>query len=273
MTSVSIRPAPSPLDPWGPRLVDRDDRLVFETMGTVASLAVPAGIDPGLRDRVQGCLADWDARFSLFRPASEGARVDRGELTVAQASGRFRRAFRTAETWRERTDGAFSPYPPSGGLDLAGVVKALAIREAGDLLIEAGATDWCLDVGGDVLVAGSPAPDRGWKAGVCDPSDRQTLVTAHEFGPGSGVDTPVLRALATSGTSERGEHIWRSDHELAQVSVLAADIVTADVLATAILARGEELIVPAIERWDADVLAIGVDGRLLASPAFAAPRG
>jgi thiamine biosynthesis lipoprotein len=81
-------------------------------------------------------------------------------------------------------------------------------------------------------------------------------------------------ALATSGSAERGEHIWtRTDlprSPFAQVSVAAADIVTADVLATAIVAGGHPMLDLACERWDVDVLAVGRDGELRATPGMRA---
>jgi thiamine biosynthesis lipoprotein len=59
--------------------------------------------------------------------------------------------------------------------------------------------------------------------------------------------------------------------EFIQVSVAGPDIVTADVLATAIVAGGRELLDVAALEWDVDVLAITRDGELLATPGFRAP--
>jgi thiamine biosynthesis lipoprotein len=52
--------------------------------------------------------------------------------------------------------------------------------------------------------------------------------------------------------------------------VVADDIVTADVLATAIVAGGEEMLTEACARWDIDVLAVQTDGGLRATPGFRA---
>jgi thiamine biosynthesis lipoprotein ApbE len=48
------------------------------------------------------------------------------------------------------------------------------------------------------------------------------------------------RAVATSGNSERGEHIWRQSDDFDQASVVASDLVTADVWATVLIAGGAE---------------------------------
>ena len=80
------------------------------------------------------------------------------------------------------------------------------------------------------------------------------------------------RALATSGSAQRGDHIWRGGElapaDFVQVSVMADDIVTADVLATAIVAGGPAALDDITDRWDVDVLTVARNGRLMATPRF-----
>ena len=261
---------PDPLHPWGPRLVDGPTRLVFETMGTVASLAAPGGMDAELRDRVQQVFAELDARLSPFRFDSQLSRVNAGELAVSEAGPEVRRAFELAHTWYLETAGAFTPYAPGGGVDLNGVAKAMAIADAGELLTAHAVGDWCLNVGGDVLVHGlDHESDRGepWTAGIVHPGDSQSLLSIYRFA------SPRTSAIATSGVTERGEHIWRTDRrdaedQFIQVSVVAGDIMTADVLATALLAGGQDLLGEALRRWPIDVLAVTRAGQNLATSAF-----
>jgi thiamine biosynthesis lipoprotein len=61
-----------------------------------------------------------------------------------------------------------------------------------------------------------------------------------------------------------------ADDTFSQVSVAAADIETADVLATAILAGGVTTMQLVQEKYDIDVLACAHDGRVWASPVFQA---
>jgi thiamine biosynthesis lipoprotein len=54
--------------------------------------------------------------------------------------------------------------------------------------------------------------------------------------------------VATSGSSERGDHIWptkgtRAEDQFLQVSVAAIDLITADIWATAIVAGGPEALI------------------------------
>lgn len=262
----------------------------FVCMGTVVSLTVP--VRPGAAlpadlDRleaatsaVQDQFAALDAQFSLYRPDSEASRIARGELALLQASPLMRDLYADAVRWRRRTGGAFTPERPDGILDLGGLVKGYAIAEAGRSLAALGLHDWCLNAGGDVLVSGSPAPSPAgaspWLAGIVDPADRRTLLGAYPL----GTQAPARLALATSGSAERGDHIWTVGlrgpsgsrrAEFAQVSVAAQDIVTADVLATAIVAGGRATLDAVTVRWDVDVLAVAHDGGLLATPGFRAP--
>lgn len=227
-------------------------------MGTVASIAFP-GAPPGPRtlQEIRSSFARLEDQFSLYRPGSEISRLARGELHGPEASPAFRETYAQALQWRSLTHGAFTPHRPDGVVDLSGIVKAQAMDAAAALLLGAGAVDWMLNVGGDILVHG--APEGGdWRAGIVDPLDRSVLLA------GIGLADP-WRAIATSGTAERGEHIWRLPQAtpFVQVSVLSADIVSADVLATAILAGGVDTLNHATDTWDIDVVCADRTGGLM----------
>ena len=106
-------------------------------------------------------------------------------------------------------------------------------------------------------------------AGIVDPSDRTKLATAVSL-------TPSLRGLATSGYSERGDHIWRpvapavADAQFIQVTVVADEIIKADVMATAILAGGPATMLELLAKHQVEVLAIDAAGRTHATSCFAA---
>lgn len=247
-------------------------------MGTVVSLTMPVDAAAGgasVEDELATAAAvvvrifrELDQTFSLYRPDSEASRLARGELSLPNASTNMRKKYEEALEWRLRTAGAFTPERPDGVLDLSGLIKASAIQEAGTSLLALGRQDWCLNAGGDVLVSGSPVPGTAepWETGIVDPADRGVLLAGYSLG-----GRRRHAALATSGSAERGDHIWAGtskDKAFVQVSVAAADIVTADVLATAIVAGGLPMLDRATDGWDIAVLAVGADGVLLATPEF-----
>ena len=233
--------------------------LTFATMGTVVSLRLE---DADAVDLVETVFHRWDEQFSLYREDSELSCIARGDIRLTEASQSLRTCYALALDWRERTQGVFTPHRADGVIDLSGVVKALAIAEAGAALTARGPANWSINAGGDVLVSGD-AGHPEWSVGIVDPSDRGELIASVPL-------RHPLRAVATSGSAERGEHIWTAlngePSPFRQVSVFAADIVTADVLATAIVAGGETTLNEMTERFAIDVLAVRRDGQLLATP-------
>ncbi len=241
--------------------------LVFETMGTVVTLVTAQLLEPPVAQSVQDAFRALDERFSLYRPESEATRVGHDRTALASASPEYLEVYWAAVAWSDATDHSFTPHRPDGVVDLSGVVKARAIQAASDVLGAAGVTDWCLNAGGDVLVAGAQPDGTPWVVGIVDPHDRTSLWTQFATRPGR-------LAVATSGIQERGEHVWRlaSDDTFTQVTVAAADIETADVLATAVLAGGVTILELAQQKYDIDILASARDGRIWASPVFTGPR-
>ncbi len=243
---------------------------VFTSMGTVVSLTAPTGI-PSADDltAVECAFSHRDERFSLYRPSSEASLVANGSRTLQRSSEAMREAYGAAMAWYSRTGGVFTPHRPDGVIDLAGTVKADAVAEAGRVLHAAGIHDWMINAGGDILWSGSHG-ERPWQVGVVDPLERGQLLCSLAVPAGRG-------ALATSGTAERGDHVWRArtpdSGVFRQVSVLAEDITTADVLATTILAGGEEIMDDALDRFSVDVLCVDMEGGILASGAFRRARG
>jgi thiamine biosynthesis lipoprotein len=241
-------------------------RHVFATMGTMVSLdTADSAVSADLMAKVEAEFSAIDETFSLYRPDSELSRVASGQLALTASSAELRAQYAEALLWRNSTNGAFSPHRPDGVIDLNGIVKAIAIDRAGAVLDRAGIPRWCLDVGGDILVR-DPA-SAPWLLGIADPDARQALLCAVTV---SG----QRRALATSGSAERGDHIWSNVNAEApafrQVTVMAEDIVTADVLATAIVAGGRPALDDFTARFRIDVLTLDAAGELAATPGLVA---
>lgn len=251
--------------------------MIFETMGTTVSITCP-NLPARATMEVRETFRRYDLSCSLWIADSEASQFSRGEITLDATSGLFRDAFLECEAWEAETRGAFTPRIPTGGWDVQGIAKALAIRAAGQVLESYGATNWLINAGGDIATSGTRADGQPWTSGIVDPEDRSRLVSR------ARLDGRVS-ALATSGTAERGEHIWRALGPIAggtaahnaafpqrgvlfsQVSVAARDIVTADVWATAIMSGGPATLGLAAQH-DVEVLAFSPTAGWYATPMF-----
>lgn len=248
-------------------------RAVFPAMGTVVSVdwAAPQGASSqgatSMLRTLEQVFADLEKDFSLYRPDSELSRIASGTVKLEDASESIRLGYARALEWRSATRGAFTPHRPDGVIDLNGIVKAVAIEQAGLALDAAGALNWCVNAGGDILCS---AQSSGRTLGIVDPGHRAQLLCSVTL-------DGQRRALATSGSTERGDHIWSSTvsqgSRFIQVTVAANDIVTADVLATAVVSGGKEALDWATEHWDVDVLTVDAAGDLLATPGIASALG
>ena len=213
-------------------------------------------------------LRALDATFSTYRADSEISRLDRGELTLADASPLVHEVIGLCEQARRRTGGAFDARLPAPGgghrYDPSGLVKGWAAERAFARFRSLAGVDVYLNAGGDV-VASRTAPDgAAWRIGIEDPRAPGRLVGAVAVRGG---------AVATSGTAHRGAHIIDPStgvacDELASVTVVGPTLTWADVLATAAFVRGADGLdlLPRDEGYEG--LAVGRDGRLLRTPGF-----
>lgn len=228
---------------------------VEDVMGTVVSVDVrradPVAAAAAL-DEAFAVLHAADERFSPFRPDSELSRLDRGEVSDDELSADMREVLAIAARARADSGGVFDIRTPDGQLDTNGVVKGWVAQRAADGLLAAGVTDFCLNAGGDVVARGEPEPGRPWQVAVRDPADPDTVIAVVALRDG---------ALATSGTYERGAHVWDGrtgsrDVPLVAATVVAADLTVADVLATTVLAMGQDGAQWALAHGAAAVLAV-----------------
>ncbi|MEY4532630.1 MAG: hypothetical protein RI926_399 [Actinomycetota bacterium] len=246
----------------------------FDTMGTMVSIRIAdAEISEHTADdsvisvlnELEHEFARLNEKYSLYRDDSEISQVAAGALSLADASEEMREEYARALHWREKTDGAFTPHRPDGVIDLSGTIKAVAIDAASKMLHSAGFDNFSVNVGGDLTTSGNQGLDeRGWVTGIVDPEDRGTMIAAVRL-------TAEFPAMATSGSAERGEHIWlrpETTKDFVQATVIAEDIITADVLATAIISGGHATLDQITQNFAVAVMTVAPDGSLQANAHF-----
>jgi thiamine biosynthesis lipoprotein len=178
---------------------DRGLRRVDPVMGTVVTIDVrDPGVDPAAADAALVYLHDIDARFSPFRPESEVSRLARGEIREDECSPDLRHVLSLCEDLRRTSDGYFDirGHRPDGLLDPCGMVKGWAVEEASRIIEAAGARDYFINAGGDVIAAGGPEPGGSWRVGIRHPRevDRLAAVLAVR-------DRPIAHGPATDGAA------------------------------------------------------------------------
>lgn len=246
-------------------------------MGTVFSFHGRTQLSETELQEVMGAacakLHEADRIFSLYKPESPLSRLARGETSVAQLEPVVDHVWTLCDQWELRTGGYFSAFTPKRTFDPSGLVKTWAAQQAIDVLLSAGVTDFSVNAGGDIWLSDDLTDETDWKVGISKP----VSIASEDAGVLTVVNLKdtKFRALATSGTAERGEHIWNpqsasmASNELVQVSVLATDLVTADVWATAAFAEGPASLDRIAREPGVSALYVYADGRIDGTNGFA----
>lgn len=191
-------------------------------------------------ERVFAFFRSIDERFSPRKGTSEVARLNAGSLTEATCSAEMREVLRRCEETRLLTRGYFDIRRRDGTQDPSGLVKGWAINRAAKLLENEGFRNFSVEAGGDIQVRGRNAAGTPWRIGIRNPFAREQIVQ---------VIHSDRHGVATSGTYERGQHIYdphdydRTITDIVSLTVVGPDVYEADRFATAAFAMGREGIV------------------------------
>lgn len=160
-------------------------------------------------------------------------------------------------------------------LDYGGIAKGYAVDRAWDALRARGYTDFMVNLGGNLRVAGHARPGAPWRVGVRDPFARERVLGVVELREGE--------ALATSGNYERFvviegrrvAHIMdprsgRPCEGLAGVTILGPGAMDADALSTSCFVLGLKE-APALVARRAGVEALFVTDNPAAPAVYATP--
>lgn len=166
-----------------------------------------------------------DEKYSPFKSTSEVGKLNRGE----KVSDEMQKILKLAEETKRLTNGYFDIRKPDGKVDPSGIVKGWAIKNGADILRKLGYKHFYVDAGGDAEIVGA------FKWGIRNPFNVKEIVK-------------VLKlkdvGIATSGTYERGQHIYNplsgrnTITDIVSMTVIGSDVYEADRFATAAFAMG-----------------------------------
>ncbi len=213
--------------------------------------------DARISEKVFAYFASVDERFSTHKEGSEISQINRGEILKHEYSTEMKEVFQLAEKTKQETRGYFDIHTLDGYLDTSGIVKGLAIWRAGALLKQARCKNFYIEAGGDIESCGHNSSGMLWRVGIKNPFDTTDIVK---------IITPNARGVATSGTYERGQHIYdpinrtRKVDDIISMTVIGANVYEADRFATAAFAMGSNGIDFIEDRPDLEGYSIDVKG-------------
>lgn len=211
-------------------------------MGTTASVhcndAVTEELFSSVVQDVRSELERLEFMFSVFRTDSEISRINTGELHHLDASPEVVEVLDACAWLEQASDGAFSirRSRTETQINPSGFVKGWAAEKSAQLLAAASLQHWYIGIGGDFQLHGGLSGETPWSIGIADPRDATQLVGTVDVFNG---------AVATSGTAERGTHIWNPKTgapaaEFLSVTVIGPSVIWADAYATTVFVMGEE---------------------------------
>jgi thiamine biosynthesis lipoprotein len=198
-------------------------------MGMPITVRIEGSTDQPIK-KVFNFFKQVDQRFSTYKKNSEVSKLNRGELKKSELSDQLKLVQKLCQETKLETDGYFDPIDKSNNFDPSGIVNGWAINEAGKILRKEDIKIFFIDAGGDIQVSG-----KIWKVGIRNPFSVKEIIKVIEV---------KSEGVATSGTYERGQHIYNPKtgtevEEIVSLTVIGSNIYEADRFATAAFAMGK----------------------------------
>ena len=178
-----------------------------------------------------------DEVFSTYKENSIISQLKREEIEISSCSNEVQEVWGLCKKTMELTDGAFNPWLK--GFDPSGLVKGWAAQKCGEIFEKYGVENSLVNAAGDLalrgglLTGGEVTP---WEIGIRNPEIKDEIVESFKINTG---------AIATSGSYEKGAHIYDPFTNLIaigarSVTVIGPDAAIADALATALMVSGKD---------------------------------
>jgi len=163
--------------------------------------------------------------------------------------------------------------PPGTGFDAGGIGKGLAADLVVEETLAAGAAGVCVNLGGDVRVAGQPPAGTTWTFAIEHPWARTPLVRLGLGGGAVATSTTLRRTWDLGG--QRYHHLIDpatgvpAATDLTSATVVTGQAWAAEVLAKAVLMRGRDRSFEVLD-VHAEALVVAIDGAVAVTPGLRA---
>ncbi|MGA2910911.1 MAG: FAD:protein FMN transferase [Candidatus Microgenomates bacterium] len=167
-----------------------------------------------------------DEEYSPYKETSQVAKLNRGE----EVSSEMKMILGLSEDLKKETNGYFDIRRLDGKIDPSGIVKGWAIKNGAEILKKLGYKRFYVDAGGDAEIVG-----KNWTWGIRNPFNVSEIVKVLELSD---------CGIATSGTYERGQHIYDPIGkkniilDIVSLTVIGPDVFEADKFSTPAFAMG-----------------------------------
>lgn len=190
---------------------------------------------PDIFDEIYDYFTYIDNSFSPFKTDSEISRMNAGKLPANNYSKDLQTILHLCEQTTKETNDYFD-IRKDGKIDPSGLVKGWAINNAANILKRKGFTNYYVDAGGDIQVSGHNEKGTSWTVGIRNPFNIKEIVKVLSINN---------EGVATSGTYERGTHIYNPKTrqkvtDITSLTVIGPDVYEADRFATAAFAMGKD---------------------------------
>ncbi len=267
------------------RIADLEARWTrFDPRSEVSALTRHAGepviVSAETRELVEHAIAAWRLTRGLFDPTVLGALEQAGydqsfdDLPPNRTDLPLRTDRASAPATADiQVDANCVRLPPGTRFDAGGIGKGLAADIVVDEILAAGAAGVCVNLGGDVRVAGTSPTGDAWTVGIDHPERVEAIARVGLAHGAVATSTTLRRQWLVDG--ERRHHLIDpgtgrpSESDLAFVTVVDGHAWRAEVLAKAILLHGTPGAFALVGNTGAAAIAVDCAGNITASSGMA----
>jgi len=202
-------------------------------MGMPVIIEIPNEKDNKIFKKIFDYFKKIDEQFSPYKQNSIVTKINDKRLELKNINKDTKLILELAEITKKETDGYFD-ISKDNYIDPSGIVKGWAIHNASKTLNNLGYKNYCIEAGGDIQTFGLNNNSEKWAIGIRNPFNLKEIVKVVYLSS---------EGIATSGTCERGNHIYnpkgKIKNEINSITVIGPNIYEADRFATAAFAMGK----------------------------------